>query len=68
MQRQGAQPMQVYTDSIRFEPDRDLVTAESDILMISQQGRLEAEHAVFDLQGMVYKFKKARAVYHREDS
>jgi LPS export ABC transporter protein LptC len=68
MQKQGLQPMQVYTESIRFELNRDLVTAESDILMLSQQARIEAEHAVFDLAGKVYKFKKTRAVYHREDS
>ena len=68
MQKQGAQPMQIYTESIRFEPDRDLVTAESDILMISQQARIEAERARFNLADKVYQFEKARAVYHHEDS
>jgi lipopolysaccharide export system protein LptC len=68
MQKQGTQPMQVYTESIRFEPDRDLVTAESDILMINQQARIEAESAQFNLADKVYQFKKTRAVYHREDS
>ncbi len=68
MQRQGTRPMQVYTESIRFEPNRDLVTAESDILMLSQQVRIEAERAVFNLADEVYKFKNTRAVYHREDS
>ncbi|MCP4768056.1 MAG: LPS export ABC transporter periplasmic protein LptC [Gammaproteobacteria bacterium] len=68
MQKQGAQPMRVYTDSIRFEPDRDLVTAESDILMISPQARIKAERAQFDLASKVYRFEKTRAVYHREDS
>ncbi|MCP4335904.1 MAG: LPS export ABC transporter periplasmic protein LptC [Gammaproteobacteria bacterium] len=67
MQKQGTQPMQVYTESIRFEPDRDLVTAESNILMISPQARIEAESAQFNLAGKVYQFEKARAVYHRED-
>jgi len=68
MQKQGTQPMQVYTESIRFEPDRDLVTAESDILMINQQARIEAESAQFNLADKVYQFEKTRAVYHREDS
>ena len=68
MQKQETQPMQVYTESIRFELNRDLVTAESDILMLSQQARIEAEHAVFDLAGKVYRFKNTRTVYHREDS
>ena len=68
MQKQGTQPMQVYTESIRFEPDRDLVTAESDILMINPQARIEAESAQFNLADKVYQFEKTRAVYHREDS
>jgi len=68
MQKAGARPMQIYTESIRFELNRDLITAESDILIVSPQGRIEAEHAVFDLTSMVYKFKNTRAVYHREDS
>jgi LPS export ABC transporter protein LptC len=66
MQKQGTQPMQVYTESIRFELNRDLVTADSDILMISQQARIEAKHAVFDLANKIYKFRKTRSVYHRE--
>lgn len=68
MQKAGARPMQIYTDNILFEPNRDLITAESDILMLNPRTRIEAEHAEFNLADKVYKFKKTRAVYHREDS
>ena len=68
MQKQGPSPMQVYTESISFEPDRDLVSTDSDILMVSPQARIRAERAEFDLARKVYRFSKARAVYSHEDS
>ena len=34
--------MQVYTESISFEPDRDLVSTDSEILMVSPQTRIRA--------------------------
>ena len=66
MQKQGPSPMQVYTESISFEPDRDLVSANREILMIIPQARIQAEHAEFDLARKVYRFGKARAIYHNE--
>ena len=42
MQKQGPSPMQVYTESISFEPDRDLVSTDSEILMVSPQTRIRA--------------------------
>jgi LPS export ABC transporter protein LptC len=68
MQKQGASPMQVYGESIRFEPNHDRITADSDILMINPRGRINAERAVFDLARKIYRFTKARAVYHHENS
>ena len=68
MQKQGPSPMQVYTESISFEPDRDLVSTDSEILMVSPQARIRAERAEFDLARKVYRFSKARAVYSHEDS
>ena len=68
MQKSGARPMQVFTDDILFEPNRNLVTAKTDILMLDHEARIEAEQAQFDLSGKVYKFSNARTVYHREDS
>jgi LPS export ABC transporter protein LptC len=68
MQRHGESPMQVYSESIRFEPDRDLVTAESDTLMVVPQARIRADFAVFDLARKVYKFTRTHSVYKNENS
>ena len=68
MQKQGATPMQIYTESIRFEPDLEMVTAESEILMVNPKARIKADFAEFDLARKVYKFTRTRAVYHHEDS
>lgn len=65
MVRLGNQPLQIYTQSIRFEPDRDLITSESSILMQSTNARIEAEQAIFDLANNVYSLKKARTIYYR---
>ncbi len=68
MQKQGPSPMQVYTESISFEPDRDLVSTDSEILMVSPNARIRAERAEFDLARKIYRFSKTRAVYSNEDS
>jgi LPS export ABC transporter protein LptC len=68
MQRHGESPMQIYTESIRFEPDSELVTAESDTLMVVPQARIRADFAVFDLARKVYKFTRTRSVYKNENS
>ena len=68
MQKHGESPMQVYSESIRFEPDRELVTAEGDILMVIPQARIRADFAVFDLARKIYKFTRTRSVYKYEDS
>ena len=60
--------MQIYSESIRFEPDRDLVTSDSEILMVSPQARIRAQRAEFDLARKIYRFNKTRAVYQHEDS
>jgi len=66
MQKQGPSPMQVYTESISFEPDHDLVSANSEILMVIPQAKIRAEHAEFDLARRIYRFGKARAIYRQE--
>ena len=60
--------MQIYTDSIRFEPDLDLVTTDSEILMINPQARIEADHAEFRSRRTDVSIQHARSVYHHEDS
>lgn len=68
MQKHGDNPMQMYGESISFEPDRDLVTSDGKITLRSKQARIEAEQAFFDLAGKVYRFNKTRATYYHEDS
>ncbi len=68
MQKGGDNPLHIVTESIRFEPDRDLVTSETSILLRSAQAQIEAERAVFDLSSRVYRFTKTRAIYRNDDS
>ena len=68
MLKQGNAPMQVYTESISFEPVRQLVLAHSEILMLNRQARIKAQSAEFDLAAKVYRFDQARTVYRNEDS
>lgn len=68
MQRHGDNPMQLYGESISFEPDLNLVTSDTKISMHSKQARIDAEQAFFDLAARVYRFNRARATYYYEDS
>ncbi len=68
MQKQGSSPMRIYSESVRFEPDRDLVTSDSETLMVSPRARIRAQRAEFDLARKIYRFDKTRAVYEHEDS
>jgi LPS export ABC transporter protein LptC len=68
IQKLGDDPFQLYTESIRFEPDLDLVTSEASVLMRSKQAQIEAERAVFDLAGQIYRFSKTHSVYYHDDS
>ena len=68
MQKFGADPFELQAESIRFEPDKDLVSSETSVLMRSKQARIEAEAAVFDLAAGIYRLNKTRAVYYRGNS
>ena len=68
MQKQGKLPMQVYGESLVFESRRNRITSDTDILVISAQGKLNAENAVFDLSEKIYRFNRARAVYRHDKS
>lgn len=67
MIRQGENPLRVNTDSISFEPDRDLVISDAAISMHSEQAVIEAETATFDLAGRIYRFSNTRATYYDSD-
>ena len=66
--KRGDDPMQVYTESLNFEPELDRVHTDVDILLVSSQARIEAKSAEFDLAGRIYRFTQARSVYKHEDS
>jgi LPS export ABC transporter protein LptC len=66
IKRNGESPMQIYTESIRFEPDRELVTAESETLMVIPQARIRADFAEFDLARKIYRFTRTSSVYNNE--
>jgi LPS export ABC transporter protein LptC len=68
MQKQGDNPMQIYTDSIRFEPDLNLVSSEASVLIRNKRSRIEAERATFDLATRIYRFQNTRATYYHDDS
>lgn len=63
MQRLGQNPLQIYSESLRFEPDLDLVSSDAGILLVSGSSRIEAQQAVFDLADKVYSLSKTRATY-----
>ncbi len=67
MQKFGAIPFELRTESIQFDPARDLVRSDSRVLMLSRQARIEADTAVFDLAGKVYRLGKTRAVYYDDE-
>ena len=68
MRREGIEPIEIYAERMRFEPDIDLVTSESDIVIESEVSRIEAEHAVFNLADRVYSMRNARTTYHNDQS
>jgi hypothetical protein len=68
IQKLGDNPFQMYTESIRFEPDLNLVTSEAKVLMRSNQAQIEAEQAIFDLAGRIYRFNRTHSVYRHGDS
>ena len=68
MHREGPSPMQAYTESISYEPDRDLVSTDVEILMVSPQARIHADRAEFDLARKIYRFGRSRAVYRQDNN
>lgn len=62
-QKSGGMPFELRTESMRFDPERDLVQSDSGVLLYSPRGRIEADSAVFDLAGQVHRLIRARALY-----
>ena len=65
VQKRDDASLRLTTNSIVFEPDRDLITMESKVLMQSRNAQIEAQHAIFDLANKVYSLQNAHAVYNQ---
>ena len=57
---------EVVREGLRPSPDADRVTSESNIILNSGRSRVEAEHAIFDLNRRIYQLRKARATYYND--
>jgi len=68
MRRGGEQPLQLSADSLSFAPDRDLVSAESNILLRTDNAVIEADTAIFDLESGHYNLTRTRSVYDQNES
>lgn len=68
MHKTGGEALEISGESMRFEPERDLVSSDSAVLVHGKQARIEAETAVFNLADKVYRLSKTRAVYYHGDS
>ena len=62
--KSGGLPFELRTESMRFDPARDLVQSDSGVLLRGQRSRIEADSAVFDLAARVYRLSRTRALYH----
>lgn len=64
LQKGGIRPLRLTTERLVFEPDRDRISTDSNVVLLSGDSRIEAEGAVFDLEGEVYSLERARGVYN----
>lgn len=68
MLKSGDKALKITSESIRFEPDRDLVISDSGVIVTTATARIKAEAASLNLADKIYSFKKTRAIYHNENS
>ena len=66
MKRQGANPMQISSEAMVFDADRDLVTSDERVVIESDNAKISGDRAVFDLLNQVYSMKNTRAIYGHE--
>ena len=67
MQKLGDEPLRLLGERISFEPDRDLVSSDGRVVILTDESRIEAEQAVFNLADGVYRLRRAKAIYHDVD-
>ena len=68
MQKMGADPIQVRTESMLFKPDQDLVAIDAKLTIESDSAKISGDNAVFDLGNESYSMKNTRAIYYHADS
>jgi LPS export ABC transporter protein LptC len=68
MQRLGADPLQVLSQSMLFKPGQDLIASEDTVTIESDSAKISGDNAVFDLRNEVYSLKNTRAIYFHADS
>ncbi len=68
MQKMGKDPILVRSETILFDPDRDLAVADQGLVIESANTRITADEAVFDLNNQVYRLKNTRTVYYDENN
>ncbi len=66
MQKFGPRPMQVRSQSMLFEPDRNRLSSEETVVIESGNARISGNNAVFDLQNEIYLLKNTRSVYYHD--
>lgn len=66
VKRLGPNPMQISSESMLFEPDRDRITSERKVVIESDNSRISGDMAVFDLHNQVYSMKHTRSIYNHE--
>jgi LPS export ABC transporter protein LptC len=68
LQRLGGDLFQVTSNSLLFEPDKDLVAANEALIMKTKGAEIHAEQAVFDLNRKIYRLQKTKAVYKNDET
>ena len=68
MNRDGAEPLRLSTESMLFEPERDLVSSDTEVVIETRQGLIRAARASFDLAAGIYRFTRSSAIYRNDGS
>jgi LPS export ABC transporter protein LptC len=66
LQRVSGDLFEVTSNSLLFEPDRDLVAANEALIMKTKGAEIHAEQAVFDLTQKIYRLQKTIAIYNND--
>lgn len=65
LQRTGDEPIKMTTNLLSFDANNDKVVSKNGVLIVSDNSRINADSAVFDLDQNIYSLSRASAVYYR---